>query len=126
MTITLDGVALPDQLSWPDRLWPSVAYESRRTIGGQEHLFPMALTGGRTITLTASRDEAWWSADQVDWLWGLAKEAGAVYPLVIDQTYKVIIESIELDPIIPLMDQADIFVTGDFFAGSVKFREVAA
>lgn len=123
---TLDGVPLPDQLRWVDRYsWRPVEQNYRRTRGGQQHIYAMAISGGRPITLVADPEECWWDADQLAWLWGLAQEAGAVYALIIGgQTHRVMIDSIDLQPVYPLAEDASGLTDGDQFSGTVKFIEV--
>lgn len=48
----LDGVTLPDNMTWPDELdWEPVAQAVERTIPGNQIVDETALTGGRPITL---------------------------------------------------------------------------
>lgn len=78
MTISLGGIALPDDdphygtLQWPDR-WASgaVAHASVRTRGGRLVTSQVALSGGRTVTL-ATNGGAWLTTAQVTSLEALA------------------------------------------------------
>ncbi len=127
MTVpTLDGVDLPDQLRWADRYnWRPVEQTYRRTRGGQQHVYASSLSGGRPITMVAEPDECWWTAEQLAWLWGLAQEAGAVYALIIGgQMHRVMLDSIDLQPVYQFTEPTSGLVDGERFSGTVKFIEV--
>ncbi|NMC49646.1 MAG: hypothetical protein GYA47_09530 [Desulfovibrio sp.] len=58
MSITLSGLALPDDLIWSNaHAQPMVARSSRRTIGGALVVQDTGLSGGRQIDLTG--EDAW-------------------------------------------------------------------
>jgi hypothetical protein len=62
MAITLDGLILPDQIAWPDRLgWSTHLEATGRSVGGLLYSAASTRSYGRPITLQTQRMANGWA-----------------------------------------------------------------
>ena len=67
MALTLNGLALPDDLLWSDKYdWTPTEQTETRTLTGALIIETAQKQGGRPITLTGSEDSGWATKIQVD------------------------------------------------------------
>lgn len=82
MSITLDGLTLPDDLDWQDEFdWAPVAQTQTTTLTGSIIVEENAIPEGRPITLVAGDDFAWATRLQVKQL--KTKEAVLNTPMTL-------------------------------------------
>ncbi len=82
MSITLDGITLPDDLDWQDEFdWAPVAQTQTTTLTGSIIVEENAVPEGRPITLVAGEDFAWATRSLVKQL--KAKEAIINTPMTL-------------------------------------------
>lgn len=66
MIKSIGGIVLPSQTRWTDRLsYIGVKQSTEYTLGGRQIVWNQRLIGGRPITLTWDKEEAWLSWDTV-------------------------------------------------------------
>jgi hypothetical protein len=84
--MTLDGITLPEGLTWSDRYdWTPVVQTVSVSVTGTVIVQEGAQTAGRPITLTAAGETHCWTTKSViDQLYALTGEAGRVMTLEIE------------------------------------------
>lgn len=76
MSITLDAIGLPDDLSWSDEFdWTPVVQSQSRTEGGALVLEQSERVAGRPITLEGSETAAWSTRGVVKQLYATQQDA---------------------------------------------------
>jgi len=84
MSITLNGIALPDEMIWSDEFeWSPVDITNENTIGGKLILSESSVTGeqGRPITLVG--DNAWAQKTNMLLIHALAQALGSTMTLIL-------------------------------------------
>src|SRR5574343_45422 len=109
MAITLDTIELPDDLAWPDRYsWQSVEVNVEYSLTGSAIVQSAEKQSGRSITLQSTDQRAWVTRETVDTLKILQADADASYSLSVrGESYTVVIQSIEAEPLFDLADDSD-------------------
>lgn len=120
--ITLDGVALPIDLVWKDKLkWQSVAMTSLNTLGGNLVVFTQQLLNGRPITLEATESTGWIEKSVVDELVSRSNVPGALYVLTIGaDTFNVMFRHTE-PPALDLEPLVEGYEPSIYYKGVLKF-----
>ena len=109
MAITLDTVELPADLAWPDRYsWQAVEVNVEYSLTGAAIVQSAEKQAGRPITLQSTDQRAWVARDTVDALKSLQADPDATYTLEArGETYTVVIQSVEAEPLFDLSDDSD-------------------
>jgi len=109
MAIILDTVELPDDLAWPDRYsWQAVDVSVEYSLTGAAIIQSAEKQAGRPITLQSTEQRAWVSRLIVAALKVLQADPVATYTLEArGETYTVVIQSVEAEPLWDLADDSD-------------------
>ena len=109
MAIILDTVELPDDLAWPDRYsWQAVDVSVEYSLTGAAIIQSAEKQAGRPITLQSTERRAWVSRLIVAALKALQADPEATYSLEArGETYTVVIQSVEAEPLFDLSDDSD-------------------
>jgi len=84
MTILLNALVLPEDLTWADEFgWHPVEQSQNRTLGGRLIIQSRALLGGRPITLTGERLLTWLTRLELQQLDALA-DSGVAMTLTLN------------------------------------------
>lgn len=107
--ITLGGIELPGDLSWPDRYtWNAVAVSSEYSLTGALIIQSSTKLAGRPITLEGADNRAWATRDQVTAIQALQAVAGEEYTLIVrGETYTVMIIAVSATPLWDVADDSD-------------------
>lgn len=83
MTITLDGISLPEDLLWSDEyLWSPVKQSVQLSLNGKSIIQEAAQTQGRPVTLEGDQESAWVTKATLEQL--RAAEATPDYDMTLD------------------------------------------
>lgn len=125
--ISLNGIALPAGLVWPDEFdTRRVAQSARHTLDGSVVVFYGERRNGRPITLESEADTGWLTRAQVEALAVLAESPGGIWPLELrGRTWQVMFRhheppAFEARPVVSVAQPQP----GDFYLATLKLMTV--
>lgn len=124
MTINLDAIALPSNLTWADRDdWQPVAQTLRLARDGTPVIYHAPILAGRPITLTSTESSGWMTRAVLDQLQALAATPGSTHNLSIGgQSFTVLWRHHEPPAIsAEALIARNLHDAGDYFRVTLKF-----